>query len=107
MSSASNAVVKDEKPSPSPDSEPAPSPSEPAGPSRGKAVLSAKPHLMWAWRTLGIPLVAIALFLLVWSRLSAGIETSLGTIPGPTAVAAQVKVLWADHLAEREKRAAF
>ncbi len=69
--------------------------------------MSAAPMLKAAWRNVGIPLVAIALFLLVWSRLSAGIETSLGQIPGPMAVVAQTQALWADHLAEREKRAAF
>ena len=57
--------------------------------------------------SVGIPLVAIALFVLLWSRLSAGIETSLGRIPGPAAVWGQTQSLWADHLAEREKRTAF
>jgi nitrate/nitrite transport system permease protein len=69
--------------------------------------MSAAPMLKAASRNVGIPLLAIALFLLVWSRLSAGIETSLGQIPGPAAVAAQVQALWSDHLAEREKRTAF
>jgi nitrate/nitrite transport system permease protein len=69
--------------------------------------MSARAVLAIAWRTLGIPFVAIALFLLLWSRLSAGIETSLGRIPGPMAVVAQTQALWADHLAEREKRVAF
>ena len=59
------------------------------------------------WRNLGIPLLAIALFLIVWSRISVGIQTSLGQIPGPAAVLAQTKVLWADHVTEREKAAAF
>jgi nitrate/nitrite transport system permease protein len=59
------------------------------------------------WRTVGVPAVAIALFLLVWSRLSTGIQTSLGQIPGPLAVGQQAEALWADHLAEREKAAAF
>ena len=35
---------------------------------------------------LGVPLVAIAAFLLVWSQVSQGIQTSLGQIPGPVAV---------------------
>jgi nitrate/nitrite transport system permease protein len=59
------------------------------------------------WRTVGIPLVAFALFLLLWSRVSAGIQTSLGQIPGPIAVLQQAQALWSDHLAEREKAAAF
>src|SRR5262245_23607381 len=61
------------------------SPAEPAAPPPAKGGMSARAVLMTAWRTAGIPLVAIAIFLLVWSRLSAGIETSLGRIPGPTA----------------------
>jgi nitrate/nitrite transport system permease protein len=114
MSSASNAVVKDASladarvavTAPA-DMIGAPSPTEPAGPSRRRSFLSANRSLKWLWHTAGIPFVAIALFLLLWSRLSAGIETSLGTIPGPSAVWAQTRALWADHLAEREKRVAF
>jgi nitrate/nitrite transport system permease protein len=59
------------------------------------------------WRNVGIPLIAIAIFLFAWSRLSAGIQTSLGQIPGPLAVMEQAKALWADHIAERAKAAAF
>jgi nitrate/nitrite transport system permease protein len=56
---------------------------------------------------LGVPLISILVFLFLWGRLSAGIETSLGQIPGPTAVWEQVGALWADHKAEREKAVAF
>jgi len=59
------------------------------------------------WRLLGIPLVAIAVFLFAWSRFSIGIETSLGKIPGPAAVWQQTQALWADHQAERRKALAF
>src|SRR5262245_9750704 len=59
------------------------------------------------WRTVGVPAVAILLFLFVWSRLSANIETSLGHIPGPAAVWHQAGALWADHRAERAKAEAF
>jgi nitrate/nitrite transport system permease protein len=58
-------------------------------------------------RAVGIPLIAIAIFLFAWSRLSAGVQTSLGRIPGPIAVIEQAQALWADHLAERAKAAAF
>lgn len=66
-------------------------------------------HILVAtlWRTVGVPIVAIAIFLVLWSRLSAGIQTSLGQIPGPLAVWQQTQVLWSDHVAEREKAAAF
>jgi nitrate/nitrite transport system permease protein len=59
------------------------------------------------WRLLGIPLVAISVFLFAWSQLSTRIQTSLGQIPGPMAVLNQAQSLWADHKAEREKAAAF
>ena len=59
------------------------------------------------WQSLGVPLLAIAVFLMLWSRLSAGIETSLGRIPGPVAVATQAGVLWDAHKAGRAEAAAF
>jgi nitrate/nitrite transport system permease protein len=59
------------------------------------------------WRTIGVPTLAIAVFLLLWSFFAARIETSLGQIPGPAAVWQQVGSLWADHRAEREREAAF
>lgn len=59
------------------------------------------------WQLLGVPLLAIAIFLFAWSRLSLTIETSLGKIPGPTAVWQATGALWADHKAERAKAAAF
>jgi len=59
------------------------------------------------WKALGAPLIAIAIFLFAWSRLSAGIETSLGQIPGPAAVWQQAGALWADHKAERLKEEEF
>jgi nitrate/nitrite transport system permease protein len=59
------------------------------------------------WRLLGIPLLAIAVFVFAWSRMSAVIETSLGKIPGPIAVWQQTGALWQDHKAEREKAKAF
>jgi nitrate/nitrite transport system permease protein len=67
------------------------------------------PRAQWRelWQSLGVPLLAIAVFLFAWSRLSASIETSLGHIPGPLAVWAQTQALWEDHKAEREKAAAF
>jgi nitrate/nitrite transport system permease protein len=59
------------------------------------------------WHLLGVPLMAIAVFLFAWSQISARIETSLGRIPGPIAVWQQTQALWADHKAERAKAAAF
>ena len=64
-------------------------------------------HIRQLWLDLGAPLVAIAAFLFVWSQASQGIQTSLGQIPGPAAVWEQAQSLWADHLVQREKAAAF
>jgi nitrate/nitrite transport system permease protein len=64
-------------------------------------------QLQELWYSLGIPLVAIAVFLFAWSQMSSRIQTSLGQIPGPVAVLGQAQSLWADHKAEREKAAAF
>jgi nitrate/nitrite transport system permease protein len=64
-------------------------------------------HVRQLWLDLGAPIIAIAAFLLVWSQVSQGIQTSLGQIPGPAAVWEQTKALWADHLVQREKAVAF
>ena len=64
-------------------------------------------HMRQLWLDLGAPLIAIVAFLLIWSQVSAGIQTSLGRIPGPAAVWAQTKALWADHLVQREKAVQF
>lgn len=59
------------------------------------------------WKQLGVPLVAIGLFLAVWGSLAPKVHTSLGSLPGPRQVAQQAANLWADHLAERAKQRAF
>ena len=60
------------------------------------------------WLDLGAPLVAIAAFLLVWSQVSPGIQTSLGhDSRARRRCGNRRKALWADHLAQREKAAAF
>jgi nitrate/nitrite transport system permease protein len=59
------------------------------------------------WRQLGVPVLAMLLFVLLWSFTAARIHTSLGQIPGPTAVWQQAGALWADHKAERERAATF
>jgi nitrate/nitrite transport system permease protein len=64
-------------------------------------------HLRQLWLDLGAPVLAIAVFLFAWSQVSSNIQTSLGQIPGPAAVWTQAKALWADHLVQREKAAAF
>lgn len=59
------------------------------------------------WQQLGVPLLAIALFVLVWAQVAGRIETSLGGIPGPVAVWQQVRALAAEHGAERQRREEF
>ena len=59
------------------------------------------------WRLLGVPLLAIALFLAAWSALAPTVQTSLGAIPGPAQVWEQVGNLNADAVRERQKEAAF
>lgn len=57
--------------------------------------------------TLLVPLLGIVLFLFAWGALAPQVKTSLGAIPGPAQVWEQTINLWNDHLAEREKAAAF
>jgi len=59
------------------------------------------------WRQLGVPLLAIVLFLSAWAWLAPKVQTSLGALPGPVQVWQQAQNLWADHVAERAKEAAF
>ena len=59
------------------------------------------------WRQLGVPLVAIVLFLGLWAWLAPKVQTSLGALPGPVQVWQQAQHLWSDHVAERDKERAF
>ncbi|SEP54879.1 ABC transporter permease [Thalassovita taeanensis] len=59
------------------------------------------------WQLLGVPLLAILAFLMMWSVLAPKVQTSLGAIPGPAAVWEQVEYLHADHIREKQKAAAF
>jgi nitrate/nitrite transport system permease protein len=68
---------------------------------------SPSTNLRELWRELGIPLVAIALFMAVWAGIAARIETSLGALPGPAAVWTEAKNLMVEHAAERTRRDEF
>ncbi|MGB3247365.1 MAG: ABC transporter permease [Sulfitobacter sp.] len=59
------------------------------------------------WRLLGVPLLAIAIFIGAWAALAPTVQTSLGAIPGPAQVWEQAINLNADAVREREKEAAF
>jgi nitrate/nitrite transport system permease protein len=60
-----------------------------------------------AARTVGIPLVSIMLFVLVWAWLAPQVQTSLGAIPGPAQVWEQAVSLNEDAVRERGKETAF
>ncbi len=59
------------------------------------------------WLNLGVPALALALFLALWAALAPRIQTSLGAVPGPAQVMEQAQTLWNDHFNERRKRAEF
>ena len=56
---------------------------------------------------MGVPIIAFALFLGLWSVSASKVNTSLGAIPGPVAVWHEAGGLLADHFAERAKEAQF
>ncbi len=57
--------------------------------------------------TIGIPLIAIGVFLMLWSGLAASVQTSIGSVPGPAAVWQEWGNLIDDHAAERQKEVEF
>ena len=59
------------------------------------------------WRLLGVPLLAIAGFLLLWGTLAPQVQTSLGAVPGPAAVWEEAVNLHADAEAKAAKREKF
>ncbi|MGR3376183.1 ABC transporter permease [Salipiger abyssi] len=59
------------------------------------------------WRLLGVPLLAIAGFLLLWGTLAPRVETSLGAVPGPAQVWEEAVNLHEDAQAKAAKREKF
>ena len=59
------------------------------------------------WRLLGVPLVAIAAFLLLWGTLAPQVQTSLGAVPGPAQVWSEAVNLHRDAQAKAAKQAKF
>ncbi len=59
------------------------------------------------WRQLGIPILAIVVFIGLWGVLAPRVHTSLGVLPGPVQVWAQAENLYADYRAERQRRHDF
>ena len=56
---------------------------------------------------IGLPILAIIIFLGVWHGTAKNIETSLGALPGPVEVVEQLGNLYAEHTAEREREDKF
>ena len=74
-----------------------------------KAVAGDNPKAQMSeiWRLLGVPLLAIAIFIGAWATLAPTVQTSLGAIPGPVQVWEQAVSLNADAIREGKKEAAF
>jgi nitrate/nitrite transport system permease protein len=60
-----------------------------------------------AFMGLGVPVIAFAIFLVLWSATASRIQTSLGAVPGPVQVAEQARVLVGEHFEERQREVAF
>jgi nitrate/nitrite transport system permease protein len=58
-------------------------------------------------RAIILPMIAISMFLGLWSAAASQVQTSLGQLPGPADVYKQASNLLDEHLAERDKEAAF
>ena len=56
---------------------------------------------------MGVPIIAFALFLGLWSVSASKVNTSLGAIPGPAAVWHEAGGLLDEHFAERAKEATY
>ncbi|MEM6620154.1 MAG: ABC transporter permease [Pseudomonadota bacterium] len=59
------------------------------------------------WRLLGVPILAIMAFLLLWGTLAPTVQTSLGAVPGPGQVWEQAVNLHEDAQAKAQSRAKF
>jgi nitrate/nitrite transport system permease protein len=59
------------------------------------------------WLIMGVPIIAFIIFLGLWSASASQINTSLGAIPGPSAVWHEFGGLLDEHYAERQKEHEF
>lgn len=58
-------------------------------------------------RRVGVPILAMGIFLLLWGGLAQSVQTSLGALPGPVAVWDATGQLIDEHVVERRKAAEF
>jgi nitrate/nitrite transport system permease protein len=56
---------------------------------------------------IGVPVLAMLIFLGAWSWVAGHVKVSFGTVPGPEAVWTQAGVLWNSYRAERAQEADF
>lgn len=68
---------------------------------------AAQEFIKKSFQIVGIPLIGILIFLFMWSVAAQNIDTSLGKFPGPSAVMEQFGNLYDEHVASRDKEAAF
>ncbi len=63
----------------------------------------------WGQRSASVilPILGLLLFLSLWNAVAKSIDTSLGQFPGPAQVWIQANVLVDEHIAQRDKAAAF
>ncbi|CUJ88817.1 ABC transporter permease [Shimia thalassica] len=59
------------------------------------------------WRLLGVPVLAICVFLIAWGTLAPKVQTSLGAVPGPKEVWTEAVNLHEDSQAKAAKEAKF
>jgi len=59
------------------------------------------------FNSLGLPVIALIVFLFVWAGAASQVKTSLGELPGPIAVWEQAGNLWQEYREERIKERAF
>lgn len=64
-------------------------------------------QLVDIFKCIGLPVIAIIMFLLLWGGLAAQVNTSLGTLPGPVEVFEQAQGLVEQHSAERLRAQEF
>ncbi|WP_172331794.1 ABC transporter permease [Mangrovicoccus sp. HB161399] len=66
-----------------------------------------KAQMKEVWKLLGVPVVSIVCFLMLWSWLAPQVQTSLGAVPGPGAVWTEAVNLHEDAVAKAAKQAKF
>ena len=70
-------------------------------------MFSALKNPLTVFNAVGIPILSISLFLVLWGLVASQIDTSLGKVPGPVKVWEQTVSLYKEHREERNKEAAF